>query len=223
MKSFLLLALSALSVAQSTVTSTGTVTTTHTLSPQETCIAGCAPSDVNCQASCVGVPHPGDTQMNLTTQCVANCDQGDGSAAATNAYTACRNACISSYIILSGTAAPGGPYTTAGQAGNATATTTGGSTAKSGGKLLEYNLLSFVLTCLFSFYVWKCFLRYLPRFCCSYCWFKFRCCCWKYWTWFRSFGCTSLNHCTRAFIVESKPYITGISVCYNLQIHLWLS
>jgi hypothetical protein len=52
--------------------------------------------------------------MNLTTSCVANCDQGDGSPAATAAYTACMNACISSYIISTGTAAPGGGYSTAG-------------------------------------------------------------------------------------------------------------
>jgi len=52
--------------------------------------------------------------MNLTTNCVANCDQGDGSPAATAAYAACMNGCISSYIILTGTAAPGGDYSTAG-------------------------------------------------------------------------------------------------------------
>jgi len=50
--------------------------------------------------------------MNATTDCVAKCDQGDGSKAASDKYAACRNACISSYIITSGTAAPGGAYTT---------------------------------------------------------------------------------------------------------------
>jgi hypothetical protein len=51
--------------------------------------------------------------MNSTTDCVAQCDQGDGSAAASEAYAKCRDGCISSYIIVSGTAAPGGDYTTA--------------------------------------------------------------------------------------------------------------
>ncbi|KIW07945.1 uncharacterized protein PV09_01848 [Verruconis gallopava] len=88
-------------------------TTSTALTPQQSCLNACAPSDVTCQAICVGVPHPGDAQMNSTTQCVAQCDQGDGSAAASEAYAKCRDGCISSYIILSGTAAPGGSYTTA--------------------------------------------------------------------------------------------------------------
>lgn len=131
----LTLALSAVAAAQTTITTTNTATTTHTLTPQETCIAACAPSDVTCQAICVGVPHPGDTQMNDTTNCVASCDQGDGSKAATDAYTACRNACISSYIILTGTAAPGGSYTTALAPGQSTPSgASAGTTASSSGK-----------------------------------------------------------------------------------------
>jgi len=115
MKLLLALSLAALSLAQSTSTATQTQTAIVTLTPAEQCIKGCNPSDVNCQAACVGVPHPGNAQMNDTTSCVANCDQGDGSAQASNAYAACRNACISSYIITSGTDAPGGAYSTAGQ------------------------------------------------------------------------------------------------------------
>ena len=115
MKLLLALSLAALSLAQSTSTATQTQTAIVTLTPAEQCIKGCDPSDVNCQAACVGVPHPGNAQMNDTTSCVAACDQGDGSAQASNAYAACRNACISSYIITSGTGAPGGAYSTAGQ------------------------------------------------------------------------------------------------------------
>jgi hypothetical protein len=111
--SALLLAASA-AVVHSASTVTNTATVTSTLSPQETCLANCNKGDVTCQAQCVGVPHPGASQMNLTTNCVANCDQGDGSPAASAAYAACMNACISSYIILTGTAAPGGDYSTAG-------------------------------------------------------------------------------------------------------------
>jgi len=127
MKFLVALSLAALSLAQSTSTATATQTAVVTLTPAEQCIKGCSPSDVNCQAACVGVPHPGNSQMNDTTTCVANCDQGDGSAQASNAYAACRNACISSYIITSGTEAPGGAYSTAGQAPPASATATGSS------------------------------------------------------------------------------------------------
>jgi len=129
MKFLVALSLAALSLAQSTSTATQTQTAVVTLTPAEQCIKGCDPSDVNCQAACVGVPHPGNSQMNDTTSCVANCDQGDGSAQASNAYAACRNACISSYIITTGTDAPGGAYTTAGQspAASAAPATTGSS------------------------------------------------------------------------------------------------
>jgi hypothetical protein len=130
----LTLALSAIAAAQVTVTTTNTATLTHTFTPQETCIAACAPTDVNCQAGCVGVPHPGDAQMNATTNCVANCDQGDGSKAATDAYTACRNACISSYIVLSGTASPtplaSGQSTSSGASAKTTASGSGSPSGK---------------------------------------------------------------------------------------------
>jgi len=109
------LSLASIALAQSTSTQTQTQTAVVTLTPAEQCIKGCAATDVNCQAACVGVPHPGNSQMDDTTSCVAACDQGDGSTQASNAYAACRNSCISSYIITSGTAAPGGAYSTAGQ------------------------------------------------------------------------------------------------------------
>jgi len=119
----------AAALAQST-TSTQAPTTTAPLTPQQSCLNACKPGDVNCQAICVGVPHPGNAQMDSTTDCVAKCDQGDGSKAASDKYAACRNACISSYIITSGTAAPGGAYTTAGASGKSDASATG--SAKSG-------------------------------------------------------------------------------------------
>ncbi|KAF2674169.1 hypothetical protein BT63DRAFT_408376 [Microthyrium microscopicum] len=119
-------------VAQSTSTNTA-ATATISQSPLQTCLAKCASTDVNCRATCVGVPHPGDAQVTEPTNCVANCDQGDGSAAATEKYAACQNACISSYIITSGTAAPGGAYTTAGQAAvTASAKSSSGMAASTG-------------------------------------------------------------------------------------------
>merc|ERR1711881_739012 len=67
--------------------------TTTALTPTQSCLNECVPSDVNCQAICVGVPHPGEAQMGLVTDCVANCDQGDGSTAASEAYGRCRHCC----------------------------------------------------------------------------------------------------------------------------------
>jgi len=144
MKSFFLLALSSIVLADTTITSHRTVTdmatVTTDIAAQETCLAACAPTDVNCQAICVGVPHPGAAQMNGVTDCVAGCDQGDGSAAATEAYTTCRNNCIASFIITTGTASPvasstgkpsnfsataTGPNVVASSSGSATASTSG--------------------------------------------------------------------------------------------------
>ncbi|KAF2403986.1 hypothetical protein EJ06DRAFT_527566 [Trichodelitschia bisporula] len=108
-------------------------TTTTALSPTQSCLNKCPAGDVNCQAICVGVPHPGDAQMNATTDCVAKCDQGDGTAEATNRYSECRDRCISSYIITSGTAAPGGVYSTAGKpVASSDASATGSGAAASG-------------------------------------------------------------------------------------------
>ena len=123
-----IIAFSALFAAALAQSSAGTTTNTAS-TPTESCLNACSPGDVNCQAICVGVPHPGSVQMNQTTNCVAQCDQGDGSKSASDAYAACRNACISSYIITSGTAAPGGAYTTAVPLG---VSTTAASTAASG-------------------------------------------------------------------------------------------
>jgi len=57
--------------------------------------------DVNCQADCVGVPHPSELDMKKTTSCIASCDQGDGSMAASIKYTQCRKACIDRYVLSS--------------------------------------------------------------------------------------------------------------------------
>lgn len=147
MKFLLALALAGLSLAQettSTVQSTMVMTAvvshdgpapSSTPTAQQTCLAACAAGDVNCQAICVGVPHPSNSDMNSTTSCVAACDQGDGSKGATDAYASCRNNCISSYILL-GTAKPAGASGSAasGSAGAAAATTTGAA-GKNGSKL----------------------------------------------------------------------------------------
>jgi hypothetical protein len=107
-------ALSTVLVVVYAQSSTAPATTTAPQSPTTSCLSACPYGDVNCQAICVGVPHPGEAQMGALTNCVAECDQGDGSKEASDKYGACRDACISSYIITSGSAAPGGAYTTAG-------------------------------------------------------------------------------------------------------------
>jgi hypothetical protein len=123
---FALSALAGLALAQSSGSSFESTAPTSTapLTPQQSCVNACAAGDVNCWAVCVGFPRPGTVQVNAATDCVAKCDQGDGSAAASQAYAKCRDACISSYIITSGTAAPGGAYTTAILLGVSTTPTT---------------------------------------------------------------------------------------------------
>jgi hypothetical protein len=64
--------------------------------------------------------------VNETTKCAANCDQGDGSAAATEKYAACQQKCISDYFFTSGAAGATGTATgTTATGTGATATATG--------------------------------------------------------------------------------------------------
>lgn len=147
-----------LTFAQSSASQSTSATTTAPLTPQASCLSKCAAGDVNCQAICVGVPHPGSAQTNATTDCVAKCDQGDGSTAASQAYSKCRDACISSYIITmpGNTAAPGGEYTTPAIPGvattmstavaNANAAVSGSSTWKSMLRDQKCSILTFVQT-----------------------------------------------------------------------------
>jgi hypothetical protein len=62
---------------------------------QLACLDKCDAGDVDCQSHCITVPSPDKNQVNKTTQCVANCDQGDGSKSATEKYSKCAQACIS--------------------------------------------------------------------------------------------------------------------------------
>ena len=43
------------------------------------------------------VPNPSDTDAIKTNECAAKCDQGDGTEAATNAYSVCISNCIGQY------------------------------------------------------------------------------------------------------------------------------
>jgi len=120
--------------ASSTITSAASVVSA-VLTPAQTCIASCPAGDVNCQAACVGAAHPNSSQADQTNQCAMKCDQGDGSPAATEKYSQCVQACISSYYPTSQTvaAAPAGSGVAssaasgATQAGSATGTQATGS------------------------------------------------------------------------------------------------
>lgn len=71
--------------------------TTVSLTPVQTCLAACRIDDVTCKARCVGAARPNESQVNQTNECVAQCDQGDGSPAATERYSQCTQNCIASY------------------------------------------------------------------------------------------------------------------------------
>ncbi|KAI0379724.1 hypothetical protein F5Y04DRAFT_259008 [Hypomontagnella monticulosa] len=61
------------------------------------CINACAPDDVNCQAKCISVPSPDTQNVNQTTQCVAECPQGNGTATDNLNYADCVSKCIGQY------------------------------------------------------------------------------------------------------------------------------
>ena len=92
-------------------------TKTATLSPQASCAAkeckffnnpnvshisfladlvSGEPSDVCCLARCFEVPCPSEAMANDTTECAANCKQGDGSPKDTEEYARCQQNCFSS-------------------------------------------------------------------------------------------------------------------------------
>ncbi|KAI9894951.1 MAG: hypothetical protein M1814_000172 [Vezdaea aestivalis] len=100
-------------LAQSSASSQTTMATmtTAALTPQQTCLANCPISDVNCKAACISVPSPNEAMANRTTECAAKCPQGDGSPAATEKFAQCVQGCISSYF-----------YSSSGAAGAATGT-----------------------------------------------------------------------------------------------------
>ncbi|KAJ3502485.1 hypothetical protein NM208_g16718 [Fusarium decemcellulare] len=72
---------------------------TVSLSPaqqsQADCIEACDAGDVKCQSYCITVPSPDEKNINATTECVAACPKGKGSAADTEKYSVCLQGCIS--------------------------------------------------------------------------------------------------------------------------------
>ncbi|SPJ86249.1 uncharacterized protein FTOL_11707 [Fusarium torulosum] len=61
---------------------------------QAQCLDACDPGDVKCQSYCITVPSPNEADIEKTTKCAANCDQGKGSASDTEKYSACVQDCI---------------------------------------------------------------------------------------------------------------------------------
>ncbi|KAF2203741.1 hypothetical protein GQ43DRAFT_438547 [Delitschia confertaspora ATCC 74209] len=76
------------------------------MSPQQTCLARCDITDVNCKAQCIGGAHPNESQADETTQCARQCDQGSGTTEETDKYAACQQACIASHFPTSQTLGP---------------------------------------------------------------------------------------------------------------------
>ncbi|ROW11021.1 hypothetical protein VMCG_01210 [Cytospora schulzeri] len=93
--------------ASSSVSSVASVTTTDAAQSSEAaCLKACDVGDVNCQAKCIAVPSPDAAQANATTQCVASCDQGNGTASENQAYQDCVQDCIdNNYFTSTGTPA----------------------------------------------------------------------------------------------------------------------
>lgn len=106
-------ALVAAASAQDT-TASSEATPTYAMDPAQSstlaCIDSCDPTDLSCIAHCNPVPDPSDQQAIDTTECVANCDQGDGSEADTNAYAECMANCITEnfFHTTAGTPQPSG-------------------------------------------------------------------------------------------------------------------
>ncbi|KAF1959153.1 hypothetical protein CC80DRAFT_533363 [Byssothecium circinans] len=122
-----LVALAAGALAQS-----GTITSapapSASLSPQLTCVATCKAGDVTCQAACLGIARPNESQVNETTECAAKCDQGDGSPEATKKYADCQQSCFFSKFPSSQTAfGAGNGAASSGASAGASATNSAGS------------------------------------------------------------------------------------------------
>lgn len=88
----------------SAATSTASVDSTQ--ASQIACLDRCDSGDVDCQSHCITVPSPDKAQANATINCVGNCDQGDGSKAATDAYSKCVQSCIADNYYKTGSGTP---------------------------------------------------------------------------------------------------------------------
>lgn len=135
-----LLAFAVGALAQSsTITSAPTTTAAPELSPSISCVQACNPGDVNCQAACLGNARPNSSQVVETTECAAKCDQGDGSAEATERYAVCQQDCIAKYFpssqtgsLIPGAGAAASSAASGSNGGSANPTGTGASGSSAG-------------------------------------------------------------------------------------------
>ncbi|KAI2635029.1 hypothetical protein GGS21DRAFT_490238 [Xylaria nigripes] len=133
----------ATSAQSSGAVETGSATATVSVDPAqssaaskiEQCLAACDESDTACRAHCIAVPSPDTQNVNATTNCVANCPQGNGTAAENKAYADCVDGCIAEFYFTStgtpniATGAPGNGNSASGSVTHVSMTiTSGGST-----------------------------------------------------------------------------------------------
>lgn len=136
-----IVALLGLAAAQSE-TSSGSATGTSSSAAAgstEACLADCAVGDVNCQAVCVNVPAPNESQIEATNDCSRNeCTQGDSGPEDTKKYGECLASCASNYYYVSG-GTPTGVATARSSATDSSSPASGsaGSTTGSGSSASE--------------------------------------------------------------------------------------
>ncbi|ROT36816.1 hypothetical protein SODALDRAFT_335016 [Sodiomyces alkalinus F11] len=70
------------------------------------CLSECDAADVTCQAACVAVPAPNASQVVALNNCAAECDQGSGSPADTEAYAQCVSMCVTEHFFSDGVVTP---------------------------------------------------------------------------------------------------------------------
>ncbi|KAI0012936.1 hypothetical protein F4779DRAFT_507968 [Xylariaceae sp. FL0662B] len=88
----------------------------------QSCIDACGDNGVECTSKCIAVPNPDTQAVNATTDCVAKCPQGNGTASDNEAYGECVQGCIGQYYFTT-TGAPGSQTTgSAGASGSGSAT-----------------------------------------------------------------------------------------------------
>lgn len=130
-----IVALLGLAAAQSE-SSNSASTTSSAPAPGSTaaCLADCAVGDVNCQAVCVNVPAPNESQIDATNQCSRNeCTQGDSGPEDTKKYGECLASCAQDFYYTSGTTPTGVATAGASATGASTpADSTAGSTTGTG-------------------------------------------------------------------------------------------
>ncbi|KAI0542906.1 hypothetical protein GGR58DRAFT_1702 [Xylaria digitata] len=130
----------AASAQSSTTSTTAVASTTVSIDPAqssiaseiEQCLAKCDDSDTKCRANCIAVPSPDTQNVNATTACVADCPQGNGTAADNQAYADCVEKCIGDFYYTT-TGTPNLATSNAGNSGSTPSVTNVATTITSGG------------------------------------------------------------------------------------------